>query len=186
MFSYEISNKTPLGLQVKECMAKGQLVSDQIVIDILENELKKLKAKSFILDGFPRTSAQAIALEPLLKKYNLTTKQVIFLEVSDNTVEKRITGRRTCTKCKTSWHIEYKKPKNEGFCDLCQSQLEQRKDDTLDVVKRRLKIYYQSSNQLKNFYKDKGIFWTINAEQASEQVFEDIKKILNQKTGDIN
>lgn len=178
LFSYEISNNTSLGLQVKECMAQGQLVSDQIVIDILEKEIKQLKSDSIILDGFPRTNTQAIALGPLLNKHHLKIKQVFFLEVSDDTVEKRITGRRICTNCKTPWHTEYNKPQNTGFCDLCQSKLEQRKDDTTKVVKQRLTIYYQSAKQLQSFYQGKGLLRVINAEQSSKQVFEDIQKIL--------
>lgn len=181
LFSYEISNNTPLGLQVKECMAKGQLVSDDIVIDILENELKKLENKNFILDGFPRTQQQAIALKPLLEKYKLSIDYVLFLEVSDSMVMKRITDRRICSACKSSWNIEYAKPKKEGICDFCQSALEQRKDDTPEVVKHRLGVYYESANSLKDFYKAEGVLHTINAEKSSEQVFQSIKSIYKKK-----
>lgn len=177
LFSYEISNNTPLGLQVKECMAKGQLVSDNIVIDILENELKNLKTKNFILDGFPRNQQQAIALKPLLKKYNLSIDCVLFLEVSDSVVIKRITNRRICSSCKSSWHIEYAKPKKEGVCDFCQSALEHRKDDVHDVIKHRLDIYYKSANSLKDLYKKEGILHIIKAEKSVEQIFKNIKSV---------
>lgn len=180
LFSSEISNNTSLGLQVKECMAKGQLVSDDIVVSILENELKKLESKNFILDGFPRTEKQAEILKPLLEKYNLKINNVLFLEVSDAVVLKRITGRRICSSCKSSWHIEYAKPQKQDVCDFCSAALEQRKDDTAEVVKYRLEVYAKSSNQLKDFYQTEGVLQAINAEQSSDQVFGEIKKVIEQ------
>lgn len=181
LFGYAISNNTSLGLQVKECMAKGQLVSDDIVINMLEEELKKLDSKNFILDGFPRTNEQAVALTPLLKKYDLKIDHVLFLDASDSVVMERITGRRICSSCKVSWHIEYAKPEKEGICDLCQSLLEQRKDDVAEVVKDRLAIYYKSANSLREFYKKEGTLEVVNAEQDSLQVFKDIKIILKKR-----
>ncbi|MBE8221659.1 MAG: adenylate kinase [Bdellovibrionales bacterium] len=179
LFSYEISNNTPLGIKIKDSMAKGQLISDDIVVGILENELKKLKTKNFILDGFPRTQQQAISLKTLTTKYNLSIDYVLFLKISDSAVMKRITNRRVCSSCKSSWHIEYAKPKKEGICDLCQSSLEQRKDDTSEVVKNRLEIYYKSVNTLKDFYKEEGVLHAINAEDSADQVFKNINEILN-------
>ncbi|MBE8163197.1 MAG: nucleoside monophosphate kinase [Bdellovibrionaceae bacterium] len=181
LFSYEISNKTDLGLQVKKCMVQGQLVSDDIVVSMLGRALEKNKNKKIILDGFPRNQEQGKILKPLLEKHNLSIRYVFFLEVSDAIVIQRITGRRTCHSCKASWHIEYVKPKKEGICDFCQSPLEQRKDDTAKVVKHRLEVYHESANSLKGFYKGEGILHTIKAEKSSDEVFQTIKRVYEGK-----
>lgn len=144
---------TEMGLKAKSYMEAGQLVPDEVVIGIIQDRLKEDDCKNgFILDGFPRTIPQAQALEDM----GVEIDKVLDIEVSDEAITKRMSGRRVCSKCANSYHLEYKKPKVDGVCDACGGELVQRKDDAPETVQARLAEYHQMTEPLKDFYKGLG------------------------------
>lgn len=141
---------TEMGLKAKSYMEAGQLVPDEVVIGIIKDRLKEKDCENgFILDGFPRTIPQAQALEDM----GIEIDKVLDIEVSDEAITKRMSGRRVCSKCANSYHLEYKKPQVEGVCDACGGELVQRKDDAPETVQARLAEYHEMTEPLKDFYK---------------------------------
>lgn len=148
-----VKDGTEMGLKAKSYMDAGQLVPDEILIGIIKDRLKEDDCKKgFILDGFPRTIPQAQALEDM----GVEIDKVLDIEVSDDTITKRMSGRRVCSKCANSYHLEYKKPKVDGVCDACGGELIQRKDDAPETVQARLAEYHEMTEPLKDFYKKLG------------------------------
>lgn len=148
-----VKDGTEMGLKAKQFMDAGQLVPDEVVIGIIKDRLKEDDCKNgFILDGFPRTIPQAQALEDA----NVDIDKVVDIEVSDEAITKRMSGRRVCAKCANSYHLEYKKPQVEGVCDACGGELIQRKDDAPETVQARLAEYHEMTEPLKDFYKGLG------------------------------
>ena len=148
-----LKNGTEMGLKAKSYMEAGQLVPDEVVIGIIQDRLKEDDCKNgFILDGFPRTIPQAQALEDM----GIRIDKVVDIEVSDEAITKRMSGRRVCSQCANSYHLEYKKPKVDGICDACGGKLVQRKDDAPETVQARLKEYHEMTEPLKDFYKKLG------------------------------
>ncbi len=148
-----LKNGTEMGLKAKSYMEAGQLVPDEVVIGIIQDRLKEDDCKNgFILDGFPRTIPQAQALEDM----GIRIDKVVDIEVSDEAITKRMSGRRVCSQCANSYHLEYKKPKVDGICDACGGELVQRKDDAPETVQARLKEYHEMTEPLKDFYKKLG------------------------------
>lgn len=144
---------TPMGLKAKEFTEKGQLVPDEIVIGIIKDRLSADDCKNgFILDGFPRTIPQAEALDAM----GVAIDKVIDIEVSDDAIVKRMSGRRTCAACGATYHIEFKKPQQDGICDQCGGELSLRKDDAPETVLERLKVYHSETEPLKDYYKRTG------------------------------
>lgn len=144
-----IKNETALGMKAKSYMDGGKLVPDEIVINILKERLEKDDCKNgFILDGFPRTVPQAEALD----KMGVNIDRVIDIEVEDEKIMKRLSGRRVCEDCGASYHLEYKPSKAEGKCDKCGGNTVQRKDDHPDTIKERLQVYHQQTEPLKDYY----------------------------------
>ena len=144
-----IKNQTALGMEAKSYMDGGKLVPDEIVINILKERLEKDDCKNgFILDGFPRTVPQAEALD----KMGVNIDRVIDIEVEDEKIMKRLSGRRVCEDCGASYHLEYKPSKAEGKCDKCGGNTVQRKDDHPDTIKERLQVYHQQTEPLKDYY----------------------------------
>jgi len=144
-----LKNGTEMGLKAKSYMDAGQLVPDEVVIGIIRERLAESDCQNgFILDGFPRTIPQAEALD----KMGIEINKVIDIEVPDETIVKRMSGRRVCEKCGASYHLEYKKPDKEGVCNLCTGTLVQRKDDHPDTVLSRLKVYHEETEPLKDYY----------------------------------
>ncbi len=140
---------TDMGLKAKSYMDAGQLVPDEVVIGIIKDRLKEKDCENgFILDGFPRTIPQAQALENM----GIVIDKVLDIEVSDEAITKRLSGRRVCSKCANSYHIDYKKPAVDGICDACGGELIQRKDDAPETVQARLAEYHQLTEPLKDFY----------------------------------
>jgi len=175
MLRLAIAEKTVMGLEAKRYMDAGELVPDSTIIGIIEERLAKEDCqKGFILDGFPRTLAQAEALDELLKKQGKKIDKVLSFEVPDELIIKRIAGRRVCPKCGASYHVEFNPPKKEGICDECGSELIIRKDDNKDTVKNRLSNYYSQTAPLVDFYKDKGVFAQIDGSQKLEKVTQDM------------
>ena len=148
-----LKNETPMGLAAKSYMDAGNLVPDDIVIGIIKERLAEPDcANGFILDGFPRTIPQAQALEDL----GVEIDRVISLEVPDEKIVTRMSGRRVCGKCGASYHTEYKKPAVENVCDVCGDPLIRRKDDAPETVQERLRVYHEQTEPLKAFYEKSG------------------------------
>ncbi len=171
MFRQEIRDNTELGMKAKKFMDKGELVPDEIVLGMAE---PKLKENGFILDGFPRTVAQAETLDTITK-----IDKVLDLDVPDKVIIKRLSGRRYCNKCRLVFHVEYIKPKQEGICDNCGAELVQREDDKPESVKIRLQEYEKKTNPLIKFYEKKGTLYKIDGDQTIEKVFKEIEKVLS-------
>lgn len=148
-----VKDGTEMGMKAKSYMDAGQLVPDEILIGIIKDRLKEKDCENgFILDGFPRTIPQAQALEDM----GVEIDKVLDIEVSDEAITKRMSGRRVCSQCANSYHTEYKKPAKEGVCDACGGELIQRKDDAPETVKARLVEYHEMTEPLKDFYEKLG------------------------------
>ncbi len=153
-----VRNKTPLGVQAKRYMDQGTLVPDDLVIKLIEERLGDPDAaKGFILDGFPRTLAQAEALRAMLERNHLAIDGVLALVVPDQDIIKRISGRRTCKNCGAMYHTIFDPPRNVGLCNKCNGELYQRDDDAEDTVKMRLEVYDTQTRPLLSYYQDRGL-----------------------------
>ncbi|HEY8396030.1 MAG TPA: adenylate kinase [Bacilli bacterium] len=179
MFREAISKKTPTGLLAKSYIDKGELVPDEVTIELVRGRLQEPDAvRGFLLDGFPRTIAQAEMLEDILKEQNVKIDLVINLVVKDEILIKRISGRRICKSCGMTYHIETKRPQEAGKCDYCGGELFQRADDNEETVKNRLAVYYRQTEPLLAYYEAKGLLKNIDGEGSIESIFEEIKAIL--------
>ncbi|HIU69942.1 MAG: adenylate kinase [Clostridiales bacterium] len=157
-----VKDGTEMGKKAKAYMDAGDLVPDEVVIGIIQERLQEPDCKNgFILDGFPRTIPQAQALEDM----GVEIDKVIDIEVPDEKIIARMSGRRVCAKCASSYHLLYKKPKQEGVCDLCGGELVQRKDDHPDTVLRRLKEYHAQTEPLKSFYEERGRLYVVEGQE---------------------
>lgn len=179
LFRAAIKNKTPLGLKVKEVLDRGQLVSDDLTVSLVEEALASLGSKSFILDGFPRTTAQADALAELLKRRNLTLDRVISLKVPNELLMGRLTGRRVCKNCGTTYHVDAKPPKVANVCDVCGGEVVQRPDDRPEAISTRLEAYESSTRPLKAYYEDRKLLREIDGTGETEDVFKRVLKELS-------
>jgi adenylate kinase len=160
-----VKNGTPVGLEAKKYMDSGKLVPDEVIIGIVVERLAEPDcAKGYILDGVPRTIAQAEALE----KAGIHFDKVISIEISDQEIETRMTGRRTCHACGATYHIKNAPPKQEGVCDKCGGPLEQRKDDQPETVKQRLAVYHAETEPLKQFYAQRGLVRSVDNQPTIE------------------
>ena len=156
---------TEMGLKAKSYMESEALVPDEVVIGIIKERIVKDDCKDgFILDGFPRTIPQAEALD----KMGIVIDKVIDIEVPDEKIINRMSGRRVCEKCGASYHLEYKKPKVEGICDACSGTLIQRKDDHPDTVKSRLDVYHSETEPLKDYYEKQGKLTVVEGQEEIE------------------
>ena len=183
IFRAEIKNETQLGLQIKDLISKGQLVSDDLVIKIVENRLLQEDAQNgAVLDGFPRTEKQAIALEKFLNTNNKKIDVAVELDVSDEDIIKRIVNRVVCSNrdCGETYNTVFKPSKQEMICDKCGSQLLKRADDNEETVKDRLNIYHKESKDILEFYKQKGILYTVKPNIYSETVLQDSVKSVEE------
>ena len=178
LFRAAIKNKTPLGLKVKEVLDRGQLVSDDLTVSLVEEALASLGGKSFILDGFPRTVAQADALAGLLKRRNLSLDRVISLKVPNELLMGRLTGRRVCKNCGTTYHVDAKPPKVDGVCDVCGGEVVQRADDRPEAISTRLEAYDSSTRPLKAYYEERKLLREIDGTGETEDVFKRVLKEL--------
>lgn len=184
LFRAAIKNQTSLGKEAKGYLDAGKLVPDSVTIGLVEEELGQLKGTNFILDGFPRNTAQAEALAGLLNKLGLKIDKVFFVEVPMNLLLGRLTGRRVCRNCAAVYHIESKPSKKEGVCDLCGGEIYQRADDKEEVIRTRLEAYETSTRPLKDYYKAKGpqTYVEVAGTGTSEQVFDRLTKVMQVKS----
>lgn len=174
-----VKSKTPMGLEAKSCMEAGKLVSDEIIVGIIKDRLSMEDCKKgFILDGFPRTLAQAKALEKLMDEMKISLDKVISLNVPDDLIVGRVVGRRVCKSCGASFHIEFNPSKEAGICDFCGGILAQRKDDNEETVAKRLSEYHNQTAPLFNFYKEKGVMEEIDGTKDIKKITADIFEIL--------
>ena len=179
MFRAAIKNQTKLGLLAKSFMDKGQLVPDEVTIGIVQERLLEDDCKGgFLLDGFPRTIAQAEALETFLKENGILLDAVLDVNVPAEILVRRMVGRRVCKGCGATFHVEFNAPKQEGICDVCGTPLIQRADDTYETANSRLEVYDNNTAPLLDFYNTRGLLKTVNGDQALDKVFEDIKNVL--------
>ncbi len=170
-----VKNGTPVGLKAKEYMDAGKLVPDEVIIGVINERLAEPDcANGFILDGVPRTIAQAEALE----NAGIIFDDVVSLEVSDEEIERRMTGRRTCHTCGATYHIVANPPKKEGICDNCGGELEQRKDDKPETVKARLVTYHTETEPLKDFYAKRNLLKSVPNVGSIEAINAAIMEVL--------
>ena len=174
-----LKERTPLGLKAKEFMDKGLLVPDEVVIDIIQDRLKEPDCQNgYILDGFPRTVAQAQALDKVLTAMNSGIDHVISIEVDKGELIKRLTGRRTCRQCGRGYHVIFDPPLNKDLCDKCQGELYQRDDDNEDTVRNRLEVYDSQTFPLIQYYKEKDLVRSIDGQGGIQQIFDRIVQVL--------
>ena len=160
-----LKDETEMGLKAKEYIEAGKLVPDEVVIGIIKDRLAENDcAKGFILDGFPRTIPQAKALDEM----GIVIDKVIDIEVPDEKIVSRMSGRRVCKVCGSSYHTEYKKPAEEGICNACGGELVRRKDDAPETVLERLKVYHEETEPLKEFYASKGKLVIVEGQEDVE------------------
>lgn len=180
MFREAVSNGTPLGLKAKEYMDRGELVPDEIVIGIVKERLSAPDcAEGCILDGFPRTVAQAEALDRALEEMGKKLDYVINIKVSEEEIIRRLTGRRTCKRCGAVYHMVYNPPAKEGVCDRCGGELYQRDDDSEETVRNRLKVYQEKTAPLIDYYSKTGKLVDVDGEKPVEEVTAQIERLLD-------
>ena len=170
-----IKNGTPTGLKAKSFMDAGQLVPDEVIIGIITERLAEEDcANGYILDGVPRTIAQAEAME----QAGIVFDAVISIEISDETIMERMSGRRVCEACGASYHLVAVPPKQEGVCDKCGGKLVQRKDDAPETVKARLEVYHKETEPLKDFYAKRGLLKSVENQPTVEETSKAILRAL--------
>lgn len=166
-------NLSPPMMHALGYMQRGELVPDDIVIDMVRERVGCIKcACGFVLDGFPRTVSQAATLEMLLEQEHVHLDGVLSYELPLETVVERLSGRRTCRNCKTTYHVVTKPPTREGVCDKCGGELYQRVDDTPESIRVRLDAYHESTRPLEEYYTKRGLLIPISAQGTPEEVFE--------------
>ena len=172
--------ETEVGTQIRDLLKEGKLISDDIILPLFKEELISLKDKSFILDGMPRTLNQAEYIKNLFNKLNINNYVVINIDIDENLLEQRATGRRICKNCGTSYNIYFDgfKPKVEGTCDKCNSELIQRDDDTSETFKSRYETYLKETAPLINFYENENALETVDASKPSEEIIQDVVSII--------
>ncbi len=170
-----IANKTPIGLQVESIIKAGELVSDEIVIKMIEDRVKEADCENgFILDGFPRTVAQAEAAE----KMGINVDKVLDITLPFDVIVERVSGRRVCPKCGASYHITAAPCKDGVHCDKCGEEVIQRHDDEPDVARNRLAVYEEKTAPLTQYYESKGLLHRVSSEKPINEVSEEIFRIL--------
>ena len=178
IFRKNISENTPLGVEAKSYMDKGQLVPDEVTINMVKDRLQQDDcANGYLLDGFPRTVAQADALNSFLVERGEQLDTALLIKVPNEFILERMTGRRVCPSCGASYHVKFNPP-IEGKCSLCGSEVIQRKDDTVETVKERLDVYEKETQPLIDFYANKQLLSEVDGTKAINEVFRGICEIL--------
>lgn len=181
IFRANIKNGTELGKKAKTYMDQGALVPDELVVDLVVDRFKNPDcANGYVLDGFPRTIPQAEALEIALKAIGETVDSAINVEVPDEKIINRMSGRRACVGCGATYHIKYNPPKVEDVCDICGDKLILRDDDKPETVKNRLSVYHDQTQPLIDFYNRKGVMAEVDGTKDMDDVFSAIVNILGE------
>ena len=178
MLREAMANGSALGKQVKQCMDEGKLVSDDLVLSLVAERTAQPDCNNgFILDGVPRTLSQAEALDAK----GVRIDHVVSIEIDDAVIEGRMTGRRVCTKCGATYHVAVNPPKQEGICDHCGEAGVIRKDDAPETVRKRLQVYHESTEVLKDYYAAQGKLRLVEGNQPIEDAYHDILRALGEK-----
>lgn len=176
-----VKKQTPLGVEAKGFMDQGRLVPDEVVVGIVRERIKAPDCTGgFILDGFPRTLAQAEALDATLQEMQRGIDHVVSIAVANEELLRRLTGRRTCRACGAMYHLMFNLPTKEGICDACGGELYQRDDDQEETIKARLQVYEEQTAPLIAYYQKRGLLRTINGVGAIEKIFGEIVKALEE------
>ncbi len=181
IFRAAVKEGTPMGLKAKAFMEQGELVPDDVVIGVVEERLTKPDLdKGYMLDGFPRTAAQAEALDKILASQSKKLDHVVLVDVPDEELVKRLTGRRTCrnSDCGKMYHVMFNPPKKEGICDSCGSELYQRADDSELTIRERLSVYNSQTSPLIDYYDNKGLLRRVEGVGPIDQIFAAIQKAV--------
>ena len=179
IFRANIKNGTELGKKAKTYMDKGELVPDELVVDLIMSRFAEDDCKNgYVLDGFPRTIPQAEALDAALAKNDDHVDVAIDIEVPDENIIRRMGGRRACTNCGATYHVVYNPPKVEGVCDVCGQKLILRDDDKPETVKNRLNVYHTQTQPLIDYYKKDGVLVRVDGTQEIDTIFSQIQKLL--------
>ena len=179
IFRENVKNETELGKEAKKYMDAGELVPDELVNRLVIDRLQKDDCKDgYLFDGYPRTIPQAEAFEAALKEIGQAIDYAIDVEVPDEAIMERMSGRRVCPKCGASHHVKFNPPKEEGKCDNCGADLIQRDDDKPEIVSNRLNVYHESTQPIIDFYRERNVLAEVDGTQDVEKVFEDIAAIL--------
>lgn len=179
MFRAAVKSGTALGKEAKSYMDKGALVPDSVTVGIVKERLAQDDCKKgWILDGFPRTTAQASALDAILHDLGIQLTAVLDFNINRDDLVKRVSGRLVCRQCGASFHKEFRPPKQEGVCDNCGGELYQRTDDNEVTVRERLAVYDTSTKPLIDYYKVSGRYYEINGDQSMDKVFADVQAAL--------
>jgi len=179
MFRDAVNRGTQLGMEAKKYMDSGQLVPDEVTINIVKDRLAQADcSEGFLLDGFPRTTVQAEALDQVLEEAGRKIEAAINIVVPDEILIERMSGRVSCPACKTVYNLKTNPPVRSGVCDKCGEQLVQRSDDKGDTVVQRLKVYHEQTNPMIDYYRQKGVLYEIDGNRDSEVVFADINSLL--------
>lgn len=174
-----VRDGTDLGREAKEYMDRGDLVPDEVIIGVIAERIESPEAADgFILDGFPRTTAQAEALDEAMDRLGRELTAAILIEVSHEEVVRRLSGRRTCVKGGHIFHVDFDPPRKEGVCDICGGQLVVRDDDKPDVVRHRLEQYHSKTEPLFSYYEEKGILRRVDGDHPPEEVSDRIRALL--------
>jgi len=174
-----VREETELGKSAKEYMDRGDLVPDEVIVGVIAEALDSAEARDgFILDGFPRTTPQAEALDAKLKELGRALSTVLLIDVSDDEVVRRLGGRRTCTVCGRVYHVEFNPPEAEGVCDVDGGELVVRDDDKPEVIRKRLDTYHEKTEPLVGYYDRAGVLRRIGGEVAPDAVAEEVSRTL--------
>jgi adenylate kinase len=178
-FRREMSAGTELGQKVGEYIVRGELVPDDVVLGLIEHWVTpNLMQQGFLLDGFPRTQAQAAALDTYCAERNGPLDAVLYLNCPESVIVERITGRRVCANCGRIYHLRSMPPQNGGVCDICGGELMQRSDDTVEVVQNRLKFYQRVTQPLVDYYRQHGKLLTLDAASGSDAALADAVRVV--------
>ena len=181
IFRANIKNGTELGKKAKEYMDKGELVPDELVVDLVKDRLEQDDCKDgFMLDGFPRTVFQAEELTKIMEAKSLSINYVLNIDVAPEKLIDRIAGRRVCKSCGATYNVNTKPTAKEGICDTCGGEVYQRADDNRETVENRINVYFAQTAPLIEYYEKAGVLATVNGDQAMDNVFSDITKVLGE------
>lgn len=185
IFRYNISNKTELGVKAKSYMDRGDLVPDELTIDLVWDAFDKHKDESkegkiILFDGFPRNLDQAKALDQGMEERDQKIDHVVYFDVAEEILIERIAGRRVCTNCGATYHVKNNPPTKEGICDRCGNELIQRDDDKEETVKNRIDVYKEHTAILIDYFKEKGILFSIDGTNSPDEVFEEFLNKLGE------
>ena len=181
IFRANIKNGTEHGKKAKEYMDKGELVPDELVVDLVKDRLEQDDCKNgFMLDGFPRTVFQAEELTKIMEAKSLSINYVLNIDVASEKLIDRIAGRRVCKSCGATYNVNTKPTAKEGVCDACGGEVYQRADDNRETVENRINVYFAQTAPLIEYYEKAGVLATVNGDQAMDNVFSDITKVLGE------